>query len=112
MSCNANFSSATMIQINSNFRSARLTPQGEYKPSFVFNLGMRQDFFDDQLSLIFTISDLFKTLRREMNLDTSWMKQMTKNSRDSRIMYLGLTYHIGKPSKKAKEKAIQYDNGM
>lgn len=112
MSCNANFSSATMIQINSNYRSARLTPQGEYKPSFVFNLGMRQDFFDDQLSLIFTISDLFKTLRREMNLDTSWMKQTIINSRDSRIMYLGVTYHIGKPSKKAKEKAIQYDNGI
>ncbi|MCX6150590.1 MAG: TonB-dependent receptor [Ignavibacteriales bacterium] len=112
MSCNANLTSTTMLQINSNYRSARLTPQGEYKPSFVFNLGVRQDLFDDKLSVVFTISDLFKTLTREMNLDISWMRQSTTNSRDSRIMYLGVTYHLGKPSKKTKEKAIQYDNGI
>ncbi|MCX6168337.1 MAG: TonB-dependent receptor [Ignavibacteriales bacterium] len=112
MSCNANLSSTTMIQFNSNYRSSRLTPQGEYKPSFVVNLGLRQDLFDDKLSLVFTISDLFKSLNREMNLDTSWLKQNTKNSRDSQIMYLGVTYHLGKPSKKSKEKAIQYDNGL
>ncbi|TSA28891.1 MAG: TonB-dependent receptor [Ignavibacteriales bacterium] len=111
MSCNANLSSTTMLQINSNYRSSRLTPQGEFKPSFVFNLGIRQDLFDDKLSVVFTISDIFKTLNREMNFDTSWMKQNTINSRDSRIMYLGITYHLGKPSKKAKEKTIQYDNG-
>jgi len=111
MSCNANLTSTTMVQINSNCRSARLTPQGEYKPSFVLNLGIRQDLFDDKLSVVFTISDLFRTLKREMNFDTSWLNQNTINSRDSRIMYLGVTYHLGKPSKKAKEKAIQYDNG-
>lgn len=111
MSCNINLTSTTMLQINSNYRSARLSPQGEFKPSFVFNLGMRQDLLDDQLSVVFTISDIFKTFNREMNLDTSFMKQYTSNSRDSRIMYLGVTYHLGKPSKKAKEKAIQYDNG-
>ncbi|MCX6175252.1 MAG: TonB-dependent receptor [Ignavibacteriales bacterium] len=111
MSCNANLTATTMLQINSNYRSARLTPQGEFKPSFVVNLGIRQDLFDDKLSVVFTISDIFKTFNREMNLDTSWMKQNTINSRDSRIMYLGVTYHLGKPSKKAKEKTIQYDNG-
>ncbi|MDP4117285.1 MAG: TonB-dependent receptor, partial [Bacteroidota bacterium] len=61
ISCNTNLTTSTMLQINSNYRSARLTPQGEFKPSFVFNLGVRQDLFDNQLSLVFTISDLFKT---------------------------------------------------
>lgn len=112
MSCNANLSSTTMVQFNSNYRFSRLTPQGEFKPSFVVNLGLRQDLFDEKLSLVFTISDIFKTLNRKMNFDTSWLKQTITNSRDSRIMYLGVTYHLGKPSKKAKEKAIQYDNGL
>ncbi len=112
MSCNVNLTSTTMLQINSNFRSSQLTPQGENKPNFVFNLGLRQDLFDEKLSLIFTMSDVFKTLKRETNLDTSWLIQATKNSRDSQIMYLGVTYHLGKTSKKAKEKAIQYDNGI
>ena len=112
MSCNMNLTSSTMLQINSNFRSSQLTPQGEYKPNYVVNVGLRQDLFEDRLSLIFTMSDIFKTLRREMNLDSSWLIQATTNSRDSQIIYLGVTYHIGKPSKKAKEKAIQYDNGI
>jgi len=112
MSCNVNLSTTTMVQFNSNYRSSRLTPQGEYKPSFVVNLGMRQDLFDEKISLVFTISDLFKTFNREMNFDTSWLKQNTINRRDSQIMYLGVTYHLGKPSKKSKEKAIQYDNSL
>ena len=112
MSCNVNLSSTTMMQVNSNFRSKRLTPQGEYGPNYVVNLGLRQDLFEDRLSLVFTISDIFKTLNRDMNLDTSWLRQAVSNKRDSQIFYFGVTYHFGKPSKKSKEKSIQYDNGI
>lgn len=112
MSCNMNLSTKTMFQINANYKSARLTPQGEFKPSFVANMGFRQDLLDDQLTLFVTVSDIFKSLKREMSLDTPWLSQYTVNQRDSRIFFLGLTYHIGKPSKKSKEKSMQYDNEL
>jgi hypothetical protein len=101
-----------MIQMNSNYRSSRLTPQGEYKPSFVMNLGVRQDLFDDKFSLVLTVSDVLKTLKRETTLDSPWLLQNTINNRDTQIIYFGFTYHFGAPAKKSKDKSLQYDNGL
>jgi Outer membrane protein beta-barrel family len=111
-SCNVNLASATMIQVNSNYRSSRLAPQGEYRPSFVLNLGIRQDLFDEKISAILTASDILKTLDRKTDVNTYWLHQYVVNTRDSRIFYLGLTYHFGEPAKKSKEKSLQYDNGL
>jgi outer membrane receptor protein involved in Fe transport len=112
LNCNVNLATATMVQMNSNYRSSRLTPQGEFKSSFVMNLGMRQDLFNDKLSLVLTVSDIWKTLKRETNLDTPWLVQNIINSRDTRIIYFGITYHFGTLAKKSKEKSLQYDNGL
>lgn len=76
------------------------------------NLGMRQDLFGDRFSLVLTVSDIWKTLKRETNLDTPWLIQNTINNRDTQIIYFGITYHFGKPAKKAKDKSLQYDNGL
>ena len=112
LNCNLNLGTATMIQLNSTYRSSRLTPQGENRPSVVMNLGMRQDLFGDRFSLVLTVSDIWKTLKRETNLDTPWLIQNTINNRDTQIIYFGITYHFGKPAKKAKDKSLQYDNGL
>lgn len=109
---NVNFTSTTMFQMNSNYRSVRLTPQGEYNASYVVNFGVRQDLFDDKVSLIFTLSDLFNSLKRKMELNTSLLKQYAVNERDSRIFYLGVTYHFGRSEKKSKEKQLQYDDKL
>jgi len=110
LSCNFNLPSSFMIQINSNYRSKRLTPQGESSPSFVMNLGMRKDIMDGKVTLLMTISDLFNSLNRKSYFDTSWLQQNTYSIRDSRIIYFGITYHIGKQGK--KEKDLQYDNSL
>lgn len=110
LSCNFNLPSSFMIQINSNYRSARLTPQGESSPSFVLNLGMRKDILDGKVTLIMTVSDLLKTLNRKSYFDTNWLQQNTYSIRDSRIIYFGITYHLGKQQK--KEKDLQYDNSL
>jgi outer membrane receptor protein involved in Fe transport len=102
----------TMLQMNSYYRSARLTPQGENYPSYVLNMGIRQDLFNERVSVVLTASDLLKTQRQEMKLTISGMQQNVINKRDSRIIYLGLTYHFGKPEKKAREKSLQYDDKL
>jgi hypothetical protein len=112
LNCNLNLATATMFQLNTNYRSLRLTPQGEFKPSFVMNLGMRQDIFDDKFSFVLTVSDILKTLNREINLNTPLLLENTITNRDTQIIYIGLTYHFGKPAKKSKEKSLQYENGL
>jgi hypothetical protein len=99
----------TVFQVNSNYRSARLTPQGDSRPSFVLNLGMRQELFRKRISLTAAVSDLLKTQRQEMRLDIAGTRQRVTNRRDSRIVSLGMTYHYGGTEKKEKGRSIQYE---
>jgi len=115
MSANLNstftLSGTTMMQVNSNYRSPRLTPQGKNFGSFVFNTGIRQDLFKKKVSVILTVSDLFKTLRQKTVLNTSYLKQTTIGTRDAQIIYLGVSYRFGKMIKKTEDK-LQFDDNL
>jgi outer membrane receptor protein involved in Fe transport len=110
--CSIHLTRTTMLQMNSNFNSSRLTPQGENRPSYAINLGLRQELLSKKISLIATVTDLFKTQKRELELNTPLLNQNVINKRDSRIIYFGLTYHFGTPAKKSKEESLHYDDGM
>ncbi len=115
MSANFNTSFAlaktTMLQLSSNYRSARLTPQGKTFPTFVMNAGMRQDFLKNKLSLTLTASDLFKSLKQKTELNTAFLKQTTVGKRDGFIVFLGVSYRFG-VIKKVKEEKLQFDNNL
>jgi len=102
----------TMLQISSNYRSARLTPQGKVFGTFVLNAGARQDLFKKKLSVILTASDILKTLQQKTELNTPFLKQTAIGKRDARIIYLGLSYHFGKTVKKSAEEKLQFDNSL
>ena len=109
---NLNLWKATILQMSSNYSSPTLTPQGEYRPRFVANLGLRQDLFENKLSLILTVADIFNTVKRELHLDSPLLNETVINKRDGRIIYFGFTYHFGQPAKKSKEDQIKYDEGL
>jgi outer membrane receptor protein involved in Fe transport len=100
---------ATTFEVNSNYRSARLTPQGEARPSFGLNVGARQNLYGDRISLTLAVSDLLKTQRQETELDVAGIQQRVTTRRDSQIVYAGLTYRYGRPDKK-KDKPLQYED--
>jgi outer membrane receptor protein involved in Fe transport len=104
--------STTMLQSNSYYRSSRLAPQGKYLASFVSNFGAKQDLFNDKMSIVLTVSDIFKTRIQKMQLRTDWLTEDTKWSRDSRLLYLGVAYHFGKSTKKNEKKSFEYDNNQ
>jgi outer membrane receptor protein involved in Fe transport len=102
----------TVLQMNSNYRSSRLTPQGRYLPSFVMNIGGRHNLVDEKLSVVVTISDILKTRSQRIELRTPGLNQDAKATRDARVFYAGLSYHFGTSPKKNKEKPIEFDNGQ
>ena len=110
ITANLSVTPSTEFQVNSNYTSARLTPQGRYVPAYVVNAGFRQEFLDGKLTLVFTAADLFKTLQRRLELDTPALVQTVVNTRDSRIFYLGLTYRFGAIPKKSKEDQLHYED--
>ncbi len=109
-SCNFTLTKTTMFQINSNYRSLRLTPQGEVSPVYGFNCGLRQDLSGGRVSLVLTASDIFNTMKFKSGLDTQPLKEHSVRQRDGCIVYLGATYHFGKSAKK-KDK-MEYDDGI
>lgn len=101
----------TMLQLSSNYRSARLTPQGKVFPTVVVNVGIRQDLFKKKVALTLTASDIFASLKEKRELNTLYLNQTSVGKRDARIFYFGLSYRIGKTKKVPKEEKLQFDNG-
>ena len=99
-----------MFQINSVYRSLRLTPQGETSPAYAVNAGLKQDLLNERISVVLTVSDIFNTMKFKNNLSTALINDTSVRQRDGRIVYLGVTYHFGRTDKKKKDK-LEYENG-
>jgi outer membrane receptor protein involved in Fe transport len=105
-------SKTTQIQLNSNYTATRLTAQGERRPTYITNLGLKHDFPDKKTSLIFTVSDVFNSLKERTIIDTPTLHDDTTRRRSSRIVYVGFIYNFGKTSKKAKDDGLKFDNSL
>ena len=118
ISMSANFNSTIMLttttlwQVSCNYRSARLTPQGKSFGNFVLNTGVRQYLFRKKISLTITVSDIFKTLRQKAEFSSLYLKQNSFSKRDSRIIYLGISYRFGKTVKKNDDEKLKFDDTL
>ncbi len=112
LNANVNFTKSTMFQINSNYSSEKLTPQGKQLPTFVVNMGLRQDLWKKKAAIIITVSDVFNTLRYRSELDTPFLYDKLMRKRSPRIIYAGFTYNFGKKNKKQKDEQIKFDNQL
>jgi outer membrane receptor protein involved in Fe transport len=104
-----NITRTTILQANGQYRSSVLTPQGMREPTWVVNLGFRQDFWKKKLSLIVTVSDLFNSQVWKTTVDTPVLVQESTRRRDARVIYGGFVFNFGKQGK-AKETKFEFDN--
>jgi len=68
--------------------------------------------FNNSLSLVLTVADIFKSLKRETTTNATDFTGWSNQKRDSRVIYFGLTYTFGAPPKKTKDESLKYDNGL
>ena len=102
-------SKATFWQLNANYSGKRLTPQGYRLPTFIANFGVKHDFKGKRWSAVFTISDLFHSLKDETVLDTPTLHDDAVRRRSARIFSAGLIWNFGAPAK-GKPDVFQFDN--
>ena len=100
-----------MFQVTCIYRSARQTIQGTFDPTFVTNIGLRQELNNNKLSLVATLSDVFSTLKQKSTLTTKFLQQQSVNNRDAQVFYIGFNYRFGRSTKKVEEK-LQFDNSL
>ena len=106
------FAADTQVQMNANYTSARLTPQGERRPSWVANAGLRHELFRKQVALVVTVSDLFDSLRESYVVDTPLLHEEVTRRRSARIVFVGFTYNFGVAGKKSKDDGLKFDNSL
>jgi outer membrane receptor protein involved in Fe transport len=102
----------TLFQLIGQYRSWALTSQGMREPSWVVNLGLRQDLWKKKISLVATISDLFNSQTMKTTVDTPVLVQESIRRRDGRVFYAGFIFNFGVNGKKGKETKFEFENGM
>lgn len=107
LAANLHFVESSLMQIYFYYRSARLISQGEIKPRFLVNFGMRQNLYNNKLSLTFTASDVFRTLDYRRKIDTVELFQEVSSKRNTQIFYFGLTYRFGSVDEQDK---LEFDD--
>jgi hypothetical protein len=112
MNTSVNFTKSTMLQLTSNYISEKLTPQGKRLPSFVMNMGFRQEFLNKKAAFLFTVSDMFNTLNNNSILDTPELYQKVIRKRSARMIYAGISYTFGNQNRKEKENTLKFDNQL
>jgi outer membrane receptor protein involved in Fe transport len=112
LNSSVNLTKSTMVQFNSNYVSEKLTPQGKQLPSFVMNMGFRQEFLKKKAAFIFTVSDVLNTLKNNSEVDMPELYQHVIRRRSARMVYAGVSYTFGKQLKKSKENTLKFDNQL
>ena len=112
LNSSVNLTKSTMAQFTSNYVSERLTPQGKQLPSFVMNMGFRQEFLKKKAAFIFTVSDVFNSLKNNSEVNTPELYQYVSRRRSARMIYAGVSYTFGKQLKKPKENTLKFDNQL
>lgn len=104
-------SKTTLVQFNTNYSAKRLTAQGYRLPNGVANIGLKHDFADKKAALIFTVSDIFDSMKERTVIDTPTLHDEITRRRSARVAYVGIIYNFGKaPKKKGKDDTLPFDN--
>jgi outer membrane receptor protein involved in Fe transport len=111
LAANINLTRNTFAQVNAHYLSSRLTPQGEFQPLFLVNLGLRQDFWKKRASLLFTVSDVFASLEFESQIDNPNLFWNTEYGRNNQIFHIGFSYRFGESfNYRQKGEQINYED--
>ena len=100
-----------LIQFNTNYTGKRLTAQGYRLPNYIANIGLKHDFKDKKTAFVFTVSDLFNSLKDRTVINTPALQDNITSRRSARIIYAGFVYNFGKPTKK-KDDTLQFDDKL
>ncbi|MCC5919185.1 MAG: TonB-dependent receptor [Cyclobacteriaceae bacterium] len=84
------------VQIMGTYQGPIVLPQGEIRPIYGLNIGLKRDFLDKKLTLSVNVSDIFDTRRfRLQTEEPNAFAQVRNFNRETRIGTISLTYRFG-----------------
>ena len=98
------------VQLNGFLNGKRLTPQGYVKPMGGVNLGYRHKF-DDRLSAMVTVQDLFSTIRFKGVVDTPTLRDVAVFEPQARGVFVGFSYAFGGTGGRQRDPGFDFGGG-
>lgn len=110
-------SRTTFAQISADYSAPRLIAQGTQSSMYSIDLGLRQTFFDRNLSLNFMVRDLLDSRRRSTITSGAGFYQSSESYFHGRMIGLTATYNFGNMKPKKTERRdnsqeMNMDGGM
>ena len=81
-------------QISANYWGPRVIPQGEIRPVFSMNLGLRRNVLNNQATVSLSLSDVFDSRKFSLETNGADFYQFREFFRESRVLTLSFTYRF------------------
>lgn len=94
----------TSFQLMVNYRSPRIRPQGRISAFYFVDGAVKQEVLKGKGDVSLRVSDIFNTLRFEIDAEGSDFDTYFLRDRESRIGFLSFSYRFGKQDKRGKRR--------
>jgi iron complex outermembrane recepter protein len=91
---NFNMPGLFSTQLAANYWGPRVIPQGQIKPVFSMNIGMRRNVMNNQGTVSLNISDVLNTRRFQLETTSDSFYQQRNFFRESRVLTLSFTWRF------------------
>ncbi|MFN3555244.1 MAG: TonB-dependent receptor domain-containing protein [Bacteroidales bacterium] len=91
---NINFPGWFSTQLSANYWGPRVIPQGQIRPVFSMNLGMRRNVMNNRGTVSLNVSDVFNTRRFSLETNGNNFYQEREFYRESRVLTLSFTWRF------------------
>lgn len=80
----------TLIQLNGNYISDRMTIQGEIASRYRMNASVSQKLWNNRLALILTVNDIFNSIGEKTTIRTNTFEKTVIRNRDPQVVMMGV----------------------
>ncbi len=98
------------LQLSYMYHGKRISAQGTFEPMQMLDAGLKKDLFDKKLSVTLRVSDILNTGKFSANIFGENFSQVFERTRDSRNVFLNITYKFGQQEKKQDRKKRNENN--
>jgi outer membrane receptor protein involved in Fe transport len=92
------------LQLSYFYTGKRFIAQGYMEPFQSLDAALKKDFFDKKLTIALRVSDIFKTQKFRVHFDDASFAEIRERSRDSRVLFLNVSYNFGEQQKKPERR--------
>ncbi len=106
------FTKTSQLQLRFFYMGPRELLQSERDPIYALDLGLSQNFLDNNLTLAFNVRDLFDTRKRNMKTTTDTFYSDSEFQWRGRTFMLNLTYRFNQDERQKRQPGGMMDNGF